>query len=82
MRVRAFVALATACVLAAGGGRATFARHVMAATDVATRKAAEVGQAGALPPLRPSRLHPVDTPSRRPHEARVPHVGLRRVPDY
>jgi len=46
----AFAAIAVACALAAAGGDAAFTRHVLAATDVATRKAAEAGQAGALPP--------------------------------
>ncbi len=50
LHVLAFGGLAAACALAAAGGSAAFGRHVMAATDVATRKAAEVGQTGALPP--------------------------------
>lgn len=45
-----FAALAVVALLAALGGRASFARHVMTATDVATRKAAEAGQAVVLPP--------------------------------
>ncbi len=45
-----FAAVAVTAVLAAVGGQATFVRQVMAATDVATRKAEEAGQVGALPP--------------------------------
>jgi hypothetical protein len=52
----AFAALAIACAALWAGGSERFASQVLDATDVATRKAAEAGQAAVAPPWEAIRL--------------------------